>query len=151
MGQELFEVLDHMSMEDSDSEQTDAEESDDEPDSSRSVGARKSTMSTPTSQPHRIHEEPTPKPPPPAATPPQSLVDPQVLKVIQEVIDEIFQNIDKCPENVNPITFLHELPIVDCGGQPQFHEVLPIFLRKMSLIVFVIMLSEELSSRPIIE
>ena len=99
----------------------------------------------------RIREEATPKPPPPAATPAQSLVDPQVLKVIQEVIDEIFQNIDKCPENVDPITFLHKLLVVDCGGQPQFHEVLLIFLRKMSMIVFVIKLSEELSSHPMIE
>jgi GTPase SAR1 family protein len=161
LGQELLEVLDQMCMgdptselsdiEESDSEQTDAEESDDEPAASRSVGAGKLMTSTPTSQPHHIHEKPTPKPPPPAATPAQSLVDPQVLKVIQEVIDEIFQNIDKCPENVDPITFLHKLLIVDCGGQPQFHEVLPIFLRKMSMIVFVIKLSEELSSHPIIE
>ena len=139
LGQELLEVLSMgdptSELSDTEESKSDAEESDDEPDASKSG-----------------HEQSTPKPlPPPGATPARSLVDPQVLKVIQEVIDEIFQNIDKCPENVDPITFLHKLLVVDCGGQPQFHEVLPIFLRKMSMIVFVIKLSEELSSHPMIE
>ena len=152
LGQELLEVL-AMGDPTSDFEPSDTEESDsdDEPDASRSVGAGKSTTSTPISQPHHTREEVVPKLPPSAAPPAQSLVDPQVLKVIQQVIDEILENIDKCPENVDPITFLHKLLVVDCGGQPQFHEVLPIFLRKMSMIVFVIKLSEELSSHPIIE
>ena len=78
-------------------------------------------------------------------------VDPKVIKVIHEVLDKIFELIDKCPESEDRISFLHKLLITDCGGQPQFHEILPIFLRKMTMIVFVIKLSEELSSRPMIE
>ena len=157
LGRELIEVLADMTVgdtsdtEESDNEQTDTEESDDELDTSKPIEAEQSAIPTPPSQPNYDRDEPTPKPLPPTATPVKSLVDPQVLKVIQEVIDEIFQNIDKCPETEDPITFLHKLLVVDCGGQPQFHEVLPIFLRKMSMIIFVIKLSEELGNYPMIE
>ena len=78
-------------------------------------------------------------------------VDPDVLKVIHDVLEEMFQLIDECPETEEPLSYIHKLLISDCGGQPQFHEVLPIFLRKMSMILFVFKLSEDLSSRPMIE
>ena len=39
----------------------------------------------------------------------------------------------------------------DSGGQPQFHEVLPIFLRRLSFYIFVFRLCDELSSRPVVE
>ena len=81
----------------------------------------------------------------------QASVDPKVIKVIQEILDKMFELIDKCPESEDAISFLHKLLVTDCGGQPQFHEILPVFLKKMSMIVFVIKLSEELSSRPMIE
>ena len=81
----------------------------------------------------------------------QSLVDPEVLQVIHDVLDEMFQLIDECPETEHPISYIHKLLVSDCGGQPQFHEVLPIFLKKMSMIIFVFKLSEELSNRPMIE
>ena len=82
---------------------------------------------------------------------PTASVDPKVIKVIHEVLDKMFELIDKCPESEDPISFLHKILVTDCGGQPQFHEILPIFLKKMSMIVFVIKLSEELCSRPMIE
>ena len=81
----------------------------------------------------------------------QSLVDPKILQIIHDVLDEMFQLIDECPETEDPISYIHKLLISDCGGQPQFHEVLPIFLKKMSMIIFVFKLSEDLSSRPMIE
>ena len=81
----------------------------------------------------------------------QGLVDPYVLQVIHDVLDEMFELIDRCPETEEPISYIHKLLVSDCGGQPQFHEVLPIFLRKMSMIVFVFKLSEDLSKRPMIE
>ena len=81
----------------------------------------------------------------------QSSVDHDVLQVIHDVLDEMFQLIDECPETEEPLTFIHKLLVSDCGGQPQFHEILPIFLRRMSLIVFVFKLSESFSSRPMIE
>ena len=82
---------------------------------------------------------------------PQSPVDPEVIQVIHDVLHKLFELIDECPDTVEPISYLHKVRIVDSGGQPQFHEVLPIFLRKMSMIVFVFKLSEDLSSRPTIE
>ena len=81
----------------------------------------------------------------------KSVVDPEVVKVIHDTLDKMYQLIDECPDDVDPITYLHKVRIVDCGGQHQFHEILPIFLQKMSMIVFVIKLSEELSSRPTVE
>ena len=74
-----------------------------------------------------------------------------MLQVIHDVLDEMFQLIDECPETEEPLSYIHKLLVSDCGGQPQFHEVLPIFLRKMSLIMFVFKLSESLSNRPMIE
>ena len=102
-----------------------------------------------TDQRHDIPTE-TPKLQLPIASS-QSLVDPKVLQVIHDVLDEMFQLIDECPETEDPISYIHKLLISDCGGQPQFHEVLPIFLKKMSMIIFVFKLSEDLSSRPMIE
>ena len=95
----------------------------------------------------RQNEDPTPKP----KASLRSSVDRDVLQVIHDVLDEMFQLIDECPETEEPLNFIHKLLVSDCGGQPQFHEILPIFLRRMSLIVFVFKLSESLSSRPMIE
>ena len=99
----------------------------------------------------QLTEEQATKPPEAPAPSEKSIVDPEVVKVIHDTLDKMYQLIDECPDNVDPITYLHKVRIVDCGGQPQFHEILPIFLRKMSMIVFVIKLSEELSSRPTVE
>ena len=41
--------------------------------------------------------------------------------------------------------------ITDSGGQPQFHEVLPIFLRRTSVYIFVMKLSESLDEQPLIK
>ena len=41
--------------------------------------------------------------------------------------------------------------ITDSGGQPQFHEVLPVFLRRTSAYVFVLKLSECLDAHPLVE
>ena len=88
---------------------------------------------------------------PASTTTRQSVVDPKVIKVIHDVLDKMFELIAKCPDDEEPISYLRKVRIVDSGGQPQFHEVLPIFLRKMSMIVFVFKLSEDLSSQPKIE
>ena len=98
----------------------------------------------------RKHKNPTPKVQRSTASSRNS-VDPHVLQVIHDVLDEMFQLIDECPETEEPLTFIHKLLVSDCGGQPQFHEILPIFLRRMSLIVFVFKLSESFSSRPLID
>ena len=96
-------------------------------------------------------QNPTPKIQPSSIASLRGSVDPDVLQVIHDVLDEMFQLIDECPETEEPLSFIHKLLVSDCGGQPQFHEVLPIFLRRMSLVMFVFKLSENLSSRPMIE
>ena len=72
-------------------------------------------------------QDTTPKAKPSTASS-RSAVDPDVLQVIHDVLDEMFQLIDECPETEEPLSFIHKLLVSDCGGQPQFHEVLPIFL-----------------------
>ena len=41
--------------------------------------------------------------------------------------------------------------IVDSGGQPEFHDILPFFVKKASLVIFVLKASEGLSHKPIAE
>ena len=43
------------------------------------------------------------------------------------------------------------ITLIDTGGQPQFHEVLPIFMQGTSASMFTIKLSESLSDHPIVE
>ena len=47
-----------------------------------------------------------------------------------------------------PILRQDWLYVIDSGGQPQFHEVLPIFLNGATHFVFVFRINEELSDRP---
>ena len=83
---------------------------------------------------------------------PLSTIDTKVAEVISSVFDKLFQLMDECPEgDYRIMSILHKLMIVDSGGQPQFHEVLPIFLRKMSLYTFVFKLPDDLSSYPPVE
>ena len=104
--------------------------------------------STPDHQPLREHPIADPK----SEVKPLNKIDVKVAKVINEVLDKLFLKIDECDEAGDmPLSLLHKLQIIDSGGQPQFHEVLPIFLRKMSLYAFVFKLSEELSSYPLVE
>ena len=43
------------------------------------------------------------------------------------------------------------LLIIDSGGQPQFHELLPTFVRHVSAVAFFVKLNETLATRPMIE
>ena len=62
--------------------------------------------------------------------------------------DELMDSFSTSGES---ITFVHKLKIIDSGGQPQFHEILPKFLRKMTLYIFVLKLSEDLTTKPMVE
>ena len=148
LGPELIEAMvDVLSKLDVNDEPSDKEESDSE---QEAASSHAQAMQPAVQVNQQIQDHVTPNLLQPA-TSTQSLVDPKVLKVIHGVLDKLFQFIDECPETEEPLSYLHKLQIVDSGGQPQFHEVLPIFLRKISLIVFVIKLSEELTSHPTIE
>ena len=47
-----------------------------------------------------------------------------------------------------PLASFQMLQIIDSGGQPQFHEILPIFLHQLTFYVFVFRLCDNLGSRP---
>ena len=46
---------------------------------------------------------------------------------------------------------LQRIHFIDSGGQPQFHEVLPAFIRNTTATIFVMKLSERLDEHPLIE
>ena len=46
---------------------------------------------------------------------------------------------------------VHWMHFIDSGGQPQFLEILPAFVRNVSLLMLLVKLSEELSDNPVVE
>ena len=46
---------------------------------------------------------------------------------------------------------LQWIHFIDSGGQPQFHEVLPAFIRNTTATIFVMKLSERLDEHPVIK
>ena len=64
--------------------------------------------------------------------------------------EELVALIDKSSGS-KPIAFYRILQIIDSGGQPQFYQILPIFLRQLSYFVFVFKLSEELAGHTTVE
>ena len=74
---------------------------------------------------------------------------PTSLPSITSTHDELVQLMDI--ESGKALSIFRKLNLIDSGGQPQFHEVLPMFLRRMSLYIFVFKLSEELATKPMVE
>ena len=64
---------------------------------------------------------------------------------------DLVQLVEQCSRTGETITSYRKVIFVDSGGQPQFHEMLPVFLRRMTLYVFVFKLSEELATKPVVE
>ena len=55
-----------------------------------------------------------------------------------------------CPLSLIPILRLRQVLLLDSGGQPQLHEVLPVFLNGASKFLYVHKLHESLGKRPTI-
>ena len=51
--------------------------------------------------------------------------------------EELVKLMNQVSANMDPLTAFRILEMVDCGGQPQFHEILPIFLRHLDFYVCV--------------
>ena len=64
---------------------------------------------------------------------------------------DLAELMDSFSTSGNTVTSVHKLQIIDSGGQPQFHEILPKFLRRMTLYIFVLKLSEDLTTKPMVE
>ena len=65
--------------------------------------------------------------------------------------EELVKLMDQLSTTVTPLTAFRIIQIIDSGGQPQFHEILPIFLRRLSYYLFVFRLCDNLDSRPVVE
>ena len=79
--------------------------------------------------------------------------DTKVDDILQSIaIDkELVKLMDQLSTTADPLAAFRMLQIIDSGGQPQFHEILPIFLRRLAFLVFVFRLCDELGNRPIVE
>ena len=80
-------------------------------------------------------------------------IDSEVDDVLQSIStdQELVKLMDGLSTTADPLACLRLLQMVDAGGQPQFHEILPIFLRRLSFYVFVFRLIDDLSTRPLVE
>ena len=66
-------------------------------------------------------------------------------------VDEGFVSlINSCPLSQMPILRLRQVLLLDSGGQPQLHEVLPVFLNGASKFLYVHKLYESMGKRPMI-
>ena len=74
-------------------------------------------------------------------------------KMLQSITTdkELITMMGQISTTTNPLSIIRILHIADSGGQPQFHEILPIFLRQLSFYVFVFRLCDALDSRPVVE
>ena len=128
--------------------------------------------STPTTDPSEIkstvHESSGEGKPPPLDDQPPSGVEEQpeaddvmLDEEIESKVDVIIEHIsmdqelvklmDHLSTNVHPRVCFRLIQMIDCGGQSQFHEVLPIFMRKLSFYMFVFRLCDELATYPVVE
>ena len=99
--------------------------------------------------------------PPSASLEPASLDHGESDEDIDSQVDDILQSISTDRElvklmgqlstTVDPLAFFRLLQMIDAGGQPQFHEILPVFLRNLSFYVFVFRLCDDLAKHPVVE
>ena len=80
-------------------------------------------------------------------------VESQVDDILESIStdEELVKLMDHISTSVSPLTFFRLIQIVDCGGQSQFHEIIPIFLRSLSHYIFVCRLCDDLDMHPILE
>ena len=108
------------------------------------------------------------KPPPLDDQPPSaSLLEParsehrELDDDIDSEVDDILQSISTDRElvklmsqlstTVDPLACFRLIQMIDAGGQPQFHEILPVFLRNLSYYIFVFRLCDDLATHPVVE
>jgi len=67
--------------------------------------------------------------------------------------DELLRRIEMSPRlhDAKKVFTRDRISLIDTGGQPQFHEILPIFMRGTSATMFAIRLDASLGDHPLIE
>ena len=81
------------------------------------------------------------------------VVESQVDDILASIStnEELVKLMDHISTTVSPLTFFRLIQIVDCGGQSQFHEIIPTFLKNLSHYIFVCRLCDDLDMHPILE
>ena len=99
----------------------------------------------------RVHPVPLSSPTP--ATKSEKVSQPEEKCSLPSITthDDLVELMDECLNLDEALPTFRKLHLIDSGGQPQFHEVLPVFLRRMTLYIFVFKLSEELTTKPMVE
>ena len=88
----------------------------------------------------------------PEHTIPSSITHETPSSVSTSAKDELLRRIEMSPHAYAKKAFKRDrISLIDTGGQPQFHEVLPIFMRDTSATMFAIRLDASLSDHPLIE
>ena len=89
----------------------------------------------------------------PTKTHSSSLTTEMSSEPILSVEEQLLKRIEQSPyaRHVKKAFERDRISLIDTGGQPQFHEVLPMFMRGTSAFMFVIRLDESLSDHPLIE
>ena len=125
------------SQEDSDSEESEAETASV---NQGSVNPKRTSFTDDSSRPHPVAMS-------------TSTADTSVKHHVQSssTCDDLVKLIEECSRTGKIVTFYHKFHFIDSGGQPQFHEILPAFLRRMTLYMFVFKLSDELATKPMVE
>ena len=100
---------------------------------------------------------------PPSASPlePASLDHRESDEDIDSEVDDVLHSMSTDRElvklmgqlstTVDPLACFRLIQMIDAGGQPQFHEILPVFLRNLSFYVFVFRLCDDLATHPVVE
>ncbi len=81
---------------------------------------------------------------------PQVTTDPKIIKKVEDKLTAVLNN----PEinlRTKQVLGSNWIYVIDSGGQPHFHNLLPLFINGISIAIYVFRLSDKLSDRPLIK
>ena len=107
---------------------------------------------TGTSKPHTGHQQHS-LAGTPSSKEASSITHEDVSSISSSSEDELLRRIEMSPyaRHAKRAFKRDRISLIDTGGQPQFHEVLPIFMRGTSATMFAIKLNESLRDHPLVE
>ena len=110
------------------------------------------TSKTPKTSPHKAAGKNTPssEKKPPDREQSEAEVSLDSLLQSSEVDEEFVSLINSAPPSSKPILRMNQTLVLDSGGQPQFHELMSVFLNGASEFVYVFKVNESLDARSMI-
>ena len=112
--------------------------------------AGKSTPHPEKSAPHPEKSTPYPEKKSPDIEQFEAEVSLDSLLQSSEVDEEFVSLINSAPPSPEPILRLIQTLVLDSGGQPQFHELMSVFLNGATEFVYVFKVNESLDAKPVI-